>query len=99
MANHVSPNSVFTAFILLPTRFWPRIDRELPFLAIALLIIYDVVGNRNETTCGSSHKTTLAYGGTTGGLNHVFGTGITREVSVEAFTQRVETRTISMQVV
>ena len=25
----------FAAFILLPTRFWPRIDRELPFLAIA----------------------------------------------------------------
>ena len=25
------------AFILLPTRFWPRTDRELPFLAIALL--------------------------------------------------------------
>ena len=35
MANHVSPNSVFAAFIL-PTRFWPRIHRELPFLAIAL---------------------------------------------------------------
>ena len=36
LANHVSPNSVFAAFKLLPTRFWPRIDRELPFLAIAL---------------------------------------------------------------
>ena len=36
LANHVSPNSVFAAFILLPIRFWPRIDRELPFLAIAL---------------------------------------------------------------
>ena len=35
VANHVSPNSVFAAFILLPTRFWPRTDRELPFLAIA----------------------------------------------------------------
>ena len=37
LANHVSPKSVFAAFILLPTRFWPRTDRELPFLAIALL--------------------------------------------------------------
>ena len=27
---------MFAAFIFLPTRFWPRIDRELPFLAIAL---------------------------------------------------------------
>ena len=36
LANHVSPNCVFAAFILLPTRFWPRIDRELPFWAIAL---------------------------------------------------------------
>ena len=27
---------MFAAFILLPTRFWPKIDRELPFLAIAL---------------------------------------------------------------
>ena len=35
LANHVSRNSVFAAFILLPTRFWPRIDRELPFLAVA----------------------------------------------------------------
>ena len=26
---------MFAAFIFLPTRFWPRIDRELPFLAIA----------------------------------------------------------------
>ena len=25
------------SFVLLPTRFWPRTDRELPFLAIALL--------------------------------------------------------------
>ena len=37
LANHMSPNSVFAAFILLPTRFWPRTDRELPFLTIALL--------------------------------------------------------------
>ena len=36
LASHVSPNSVLAAFILLPTRFWPRTDRELPFLAIAL---------------------------------------------------------------
>ena len=27
---------MFAAFVLLPTRFWPRTDRELPFLAIAL---------------------------------------------------------------
>ena len=27
---------MFAAFIILPTRFWPRNDRELPFLAIAL---------------------------------------------------------------
>ena len=26
---------MFAAFIILPTRFWPRNDRELPFLAIA----------------------------------------------------------------
>ena len=30
---------MFAAFIFLPTRFWPRIDRELPFLAIALYIV------------------------------------------------------------
>ena len=28
---------MFAAFVLLPTRFWPRTDRELPFWAIALL--------------------------------------------------------------
>ena len=27
---------MFAAFVFLPTRFWPRTDRELPFLAIAL---------------------------------------------------------------
>ena len=31
---------MFAAFIFLPTRFWPRIDRELPFLAIALYYTY-----------------------------------------------------------
>ena len=29
---------MFAAFIVLPTRFWPRNDRELPFLAIALFL-------------------------------------------------------------
>ena len=31
------PNLSFAAFIILPTRFWPGNDRELPFLAIAHL--------------------------------------------------------------
>ena len=33
LANHVS---LFPAFIFLPTRYWPSIDQELPFLAVAL---------------------------------------------------------------
>ena len=37
---------MFAAFILLPTRFWPRIDRELPFLAIAL--VYTLVPGMYE---------------------------------------------------
>ena len=33
---------MFAAFVLLPTRSWPRTDRELPFLAIALYVRFSV---------------------------------------------------------
>ena len=34
---------MFAAFIILPTRFWPRNDRELPFLAIALNLLAGIL--------------------------------------------------------
>ena len=41
---------MFAAFIILPTRFWPRIDRELPFLAIALFFYLLGYDNMNMLT-------------------------------------------------
>ena len=41
---------MFAAFIFLPTRFWPRIDRELPFLAIALFNMHMVLYRRNSVS-------------------------------------------------
>ena len=49
---------MFAAFVLLPTRFWPRTDRELPFLAIALFFVLSPVKTRrNRSFAPSQHIT------------------------------------------
>ena len=50
---------MFAAFIFLPTRFWPRIDRELPFLAIALCFLS--MGKNDGCGLRASHQF-LEYG-------------------------------------
>ena len=59
---------MFAAFIILPTRFWPRNDRELPFLAIALKILRSIGRCARhflayETVCYAyrSKRCTLVY--------------------------------------
>ena len=57
---------MFAAFIILPTRFWPRNDRELPFLAIALnkMRCYCAVDPIHQTTgSGAGSAISLATGG------------------------------------
>ena len=40
LANQIQPTTLSTAIVFRYIRFWPKTHRKLPFLAIALLILY-----------------------------------------------------------